>query len=235
MKKFILISAIILIITCLSYAQNPQWLNYTNGDHISALVEDGNYMWIGTGGGGLVQLDKNTGILTFYNKTNSDLPNNFVTSLVHESNGTKWIGTWDGLAAFDGANWTVYDISNFGLPYNVVSTLAIDGNGTKWIGTNDGLAAFDGTNWTVYNTSNSGLPDNNIRSLAIDGNGTKWIGTDDGLATFDGANWTVYNSFNSGLPDNEVTSLAIDKDNGTKWIGRCPGLLLERVVFFLMK
>ena len=112
------------------------------------------------------------------------MPNNYVLSIAIDDNGTKWIGTGNGLAAFDGTNWTVYNTSNSGLPGNQVRTIAIDDNGTKWIGTPDGLAAFDGTNWTVYNTSNSGLPRNGVGSIAIDDNGTKWIGTNGGLAAY---------------------------------------------------
>ena len=225
MKKLTLLLIIIIGITCYTNAQNPQWLNYTNGDNIYALAEENDNMWIGTNGS-LVQLDKTTSILTFYNCANSGLPSNVIRSLAIDENGTKWIGTLGGgMATFDGTNWTVYNSSNSGLPDNYVNSLAIDENGTKWIGTwYGGLASFDGTNWMVYNSSNSGLPDNYVNSLAIDETGIKWIGTDySGLAVFDGTNWTVYFTSNSGLPSNSVRSLAID-ENGTKWIGTADGV-----------
>jgi ligand-binding sensor domain-containing protein len=41
----------------------------------------------------------------------------------------------EGLAKFDGVNWTVYNTSNSGLPDNYVNAIAIDGQGNKWIGT----------------------------------------------------------------------------------------------------
>ncbi len=76
-------------------AQNPQWLNYTNGDNINALAEDGNNMWVGTSNGGLVKLDKITGIPTFYNKTNSGLTDNIVLAITirgirHEVDWDLW-------------------------------------------------------------------------------------------------------------------------------------------------
>lgn len=157
---------------------------------------------------------------TVYNMYNSGLPDNQVTSIIIEENGTKWIGTWDGgLASYDGNNWTVYNTTNSGLPVNRVRALAIDSLGNKWIGTLDGgLVSYDGTNWTIYNTENSGLPHNRIWSISIDVDGNKWIGTSDGLVKYDNSNWIIYNTENSGLPINWIYSIAIEKC-GTKWIG----------------
>jgi ligand-binding sensor domain-containing protein len=201
------------------FAQNPEWITYSNGNLIRSIVIEGDYIWVGTSTG-LVKLNKTTGEPVFYNTSNSGLPGNDVRSLAIDGSGNKWIGTnGGGLVEFDGTNWTVYNTSNSGLPVNSVYSPAIDGSGNKWIGTfGGGLAKFDGTNWTTYNTSNSDLPDNDVYSLTIDVSGNKWIGTfGGGLAKFDGTNWTVY-TWDSGLPDIEVLSLAID-GSGNKWIG----------------
>jgi ligand-binding sensor domain-containing protein len=212
------------------YAKNPEWVNYTNGQYVPSLAIEGDNVWIGTNGG-LVKLNKTTGEELFFNRGNSGLPDNEVTSIAIDGSGNKWIGTGSGgLAKFDGTTtWIVYMTSNSGMPSNSIASIAIDGAGNKWIGTTPylqgniyiggGLAKFDGTTWTVYDTSNSSLPDNNISSLAIDGSGNKWIGTlYAGLAKYDGKTWTDYTTLNSGLPDNYVTSIAIDA-SGNKWIG----------------
>ncbi|MCR4416766.1 MAG: hypothetical protein NUV92_03360, partial [Ignavibacteria bacterium] len=167
----------------LSLSQNPEWVNFTNGDVVTAIALEGDYVWVGTFRGGLVRIDKRTGNMTFYNKANSGLPDNRVRAKAIDGQGNKWIGTdGGGVAKFDGVNWTVYNTSNSGLPNNYVRAIAIDGQGNKWIGTAEGgVAKFDGVNWTVYNTSNSGLPDNNrVNAIAIDGQGNKWIGTAEG-------------------------------------------------------
>ncbi len=155
-----------------------------------------------------------------FNTSNSGLPSNNLGRVVIDEDGTKWIGTDDGLAKFDGTNWTVYNTSNSGLPdSDMSSNIAIDQDGVLWFGAKYyGLVKFDGTNCTIYNSSNSGLPNNFIYTIAIDGDGVKWIGTGVGLAKFDGTTWTTYNSSNSGIPDGAVTSIAID-DNGSLWIG----------------
>ena len=208
------------------YAQNTEWILFSNGDNVYSTVFDEDNVWVGTNGG-LVKLNKTTGEKTFYNTFNSGLPNQYVINLTIDVSGNKWIGTYQGLAKFNGTNWTIYNIDNSGLPDDYISSLAIDESGNKWIGTYQGLAKFNGTNWTIYNISNSGLPDNIVTSIAIDGSGNKWIGTYySGLAKFDGTNWTVYNTSNSGLPADFISSLAID-GSGNKWIGTDGGGLAK--------
>ncbi len=191
----IIISAILLILPTTAYSQNNDWIVYT--------------------------------------PENSGLPSINVSAITIDPQGNAWIGTglWDsdssvyyplpgeGLAKFDGENWTVYNKDNTYLPDARISALAIDQQGNIWIGTWNGLAMFDGENWIVYNMDNSGIPNRSVLSIAIDSEGTKWIGTfENGLVKFDGENWTVYNSHNSELTNNTIRSLAIDK-HGNKWIG----------------
>jgi len=47
-------------------AQNPEWLNFSNGQVQMALADEANVLWIGTGGD-LVRLDKTTGDRIFTN------------------------------------------------------------------------------------------------------------------------------------------------------------------------
>ncbi|MFA4864422.1 MAG: T9SS type A sorting domain-containing protein, partial [Bacteroidales bacterium] len=111
---------------------------------------------------------------------------NYVHSIAIDESGSKWIGTYEGLAQFYDTNWTIYNISNSGLPNNIVLTIDIEANGTKWIGTwGGGVAEFDTTNWTTYDALNSGLPFDWIISAAIDEYGSIWFGTyGGGLAVY---------------------------------------------------
>lgn len=199
--------------------QFPGWIYYTAGNRISCLARDGNTIWAGAWGG-LISVDRTTGIQTCYNHANSGLPDNCVYSIAVDPSGVKWIGTSQrGLAKYDGVNWTYYNTSNSGIPSNAVTSIAIDAAGNKWIGTQayGGLAKFNGTSWVVYNTSNSGISSNQIRAVMIDAAGVKWISTEAGISKFDGTTWTVYNTSNSGIPSNNVNFIAEDV-NGNKWV-----------------
>jgi hypothetical protein len=143
--KAIISLALIFISTNFLLSQTQEWVVYTSGRYIFCLADEGQYLWVGTGGGGLVKLNKSTGeiIVLFYDKWNSKLPDNWVYAIAIDGVGNKWIGTDWGLAKFDGVNWTVYNTSNSGLPYNRVNAIAIDGQGNKWIGTDGGgLAVY---------------------------------------------------------------------------------------------
>ena len=56
-----------------------------------------------------------------YNIGNTGLPDDDVRSLTVDSYGNVWIGTYEGLAKFDGEKWTVYNTGNSGLPSNRVT------------------------------------------------------------------------------------------------------------------
>jgi hypothetical protein len=47
-----------LFISFSAHSQNSEWENYTSGREVTALVEEGNYIWVGTSGGGLIKIDK---------------------------------------------------------------------------------------------------------------------------------------------------------------------------------
>lgn len=157
---------------------------------------------------------------TVYNSINSDLPFDWVPSIVTDPDGSHWFGTSGrGVAHFDGSNWTIYNRLNSGLPDDNVVAIIVDSDGSHWFGTLfGGVAHFDGLNWKVYNSTNSGLPHNTVRKIATDPDGSHWFVTNGGVAHFDGSTWTVYNTSNSGLPNNILHAISIDP-NGSIWFG----------------
>jgi ligand-binding sensor domain-containing protein len=73
---------------------------------------------------------------------NSSLPDNFVSSVLIDQKGTRWVGTLNGLMKCRGGRCMVYNSSNSPLPSDSVYSLLSDKNGNLWIGTNLGLAVF---------------------------------------------------------------------------------------------
>jgi ligand-binding sensor domain-containing protein len=152
-----------------------------------------------------------------FDMLNSNIPNNYITSITIDGQGNKWIGTnSSGFAKFDGSSWTKFNTSNSGLPDNHIQCIAVDKQENVWIGTtNKGLIKYDGIHFTIYNTNNSDLPHNTINCIAIDKEGNKWIGTKYGLANIKDTVWSVYTPM--GILAS-VDLIAIDKQDNV-WIG----------------
>ncbi|BAP54571.1 two-component system sensor histidine kinase/response regulator [Thioploca ingrica] len=214
---------------------------------VFALLDDGkNGVWVGTVedlsvekliGGGLTHLNDN-GQWTIFNTENSQLPDNVVSSLIHDGNNGLWIGTMGrisveersggGLAHLSAdQQWTIFNIANSSLPSNNIETLLLDNQDGLWIGTfwwdlehQGGLAHFSADHqWTIFNTSNSPLPMNWVTTLSNDGQGGLWIATPGGLLHLSIENqWTFFDETNSGLNDKFISTLLLDQQSGL-WIG----------------
>jgi signal transduction histidine kinase/ligand-binding sensor domain-containing protein len=70
--------------------------------------------------------------------TENGLPQNTVNNIVQTPDGYLWLGTFDGLARFDGARFKIFKKSNTpALPMNRISSVVVDPGGRLWILTED--------------------------------------------------------------------------------------------------
>jgi signal transduction histidine kinase/ligand-binding sensor domain-containing protein len=68
-------------------------------------------------------------------QTQEGLPHNAVTAILQTHDGYLWLGTYDGLARFDGASFTVFDNNSTPeMSSSRVISLFEDNAGTLWIG-----------------------------------------------------------------------------------------------------
>ena len=76
--------------------------------------------------------------------TENNLPSSTVTSIAQTPDGYLWVGTYNGLARFDGARFVVFDpVSLPALGQARVQGLFLDANGTLWINTfRGGLTSY---------------------------------------------------------------------------------------------
>ncbi|MCD4747478.1 MAG: histidine kinase [Bacteroidales bacterium] len=166
-------------------------------------------------------------------KLEKGLSQNWIYSIVQDSNGYMWFGTWDGLNKYDGYNFTIYNIEN-GLSNQTINTLFEDSHGVLWIGTENGLNKLDRNSQTFKqykhnpNDTNS-ISDNRITSIIEDNNGFLWFGTRAGLNRFDRQTEKFYpymhnvkNQF--GLRSNRIYQICQD-DRGFIWIATYYGLV----------
>jgi ligand-binding sensor domain-containing protein/signal transduction histidine kinase/DNA-binding response OmpR family regulator len=200
---------------------------------ITAVLDEGKSLLVGTNNGGLKRFDKKT-------HTSIDLlprdPRNhplYIRDIASASSDkTVWLGTEAGLYIYDPRQGTYQQLVQnpedpYALSDNVVHSLYQDREGGMWVGT-----YFGGVNYFPHQTtpftkyyplhkdeSISGL---RVREFCEDAEGYLWIGTEDaGLNRFNPRTQT-FQYYQSGKGKNDITyhnihGLAIDGDR--LWIG----------------
>lgn len=110
---------------------------------------------------------------------NEGLPQSQVNTVAQDALGYIWVGTWGGLARYDGNHFTSFDMDS-GLPSSRIQELLAARSGDLWVATVNGLARFSGRSLHVEGDPPvSGV---RCRCVAEDAGGTIWVGTDQGLA-----------------------------------------------------
>lgn len=114
--------------------------------------------------------------------TDNGLPQNRISALQQTRDGYLWIGTWFGLARFDGARFVVFDKHNTpALTNDTINALAEDTEGTLWIGTADGLLSYRDHRFQRW-TAAEGLPHRKVWRLAASRAGGLWLQTGDSVS-----------------------------------------------------
>lgn len=105
------------------------------------------------------------------------LPQNSVLTMAQDRDGYLWLGTYEGLARFDGIRFTIFDKQNTNeLTANWITALHYGAEGELWIGTVDGLLKRSAEHFERI----AGLPNESISAIAGDASGVLWIGTNGG-------------------------------------------------------
>jgi signal transduction histidine kinase/ligand-binding sensor domain-containing protein len=110
--------------------------------------------------------------------TEQGLPQNSVNAMLQDSRGYLWVGTFGGLARFDGERFTLFDSANTpGFGSNEIYSLYESRSGVLWVGTVDGgLIRLEDGIATTY-TERDGLPNRWVTSIRSDLEGAVWINT----------------------------------------------------------
>lgn len=120
------------------------------------------------------------------------LPQDTIRAIAQTADGYLWLGTDEGLARFDGYEFTVFTKSNGSLPANSITALAADPDGSLWIGTPRGLTRFHARSFHTF-TKRDGLPDDAVTGLYSDHAGTLWIVANNvSLSRFQNGRFTNY-------------------------------------------
>ncbi|MBP6672530.1 MAG: hypothetical protein KA247_05245, partial [Bacteroidetes bacterium] len=128
------------------------------------------------------------------------LPQSTVRCITQTQDGYLWVGTWNGLARFDGIRMTVFNASNTpGLTSSNIMSLYTDRRGQLWIGTEPGgLVRYSAGTFRAFD-STDGIPATRILSVKEDSRGNIWCATEVGFFVYTGERFLHFTAAN-GLP-----------------------------------
>jgi ligand-binding sensor domain-containing protein/signal transduction histidine kinase len=145
------------------------------------------------------------------------LPQNSVNAVAQTPDGYIWVGTFGGLARFDGIRFEPAErIDGAGHHVDRVLALAVAPDSSLWIGTENGLLQYRAGRFKYFSRAD-GLPDSEIRALLFDHTGDLWIGTErGGAARYRDGRFVTFGRA-EGEPFDEVSSLVEDR-TGVIWL-----------------
>lgn len=153
---------------------------------------------------------------------NHGLPSADTFGLAIDPQGRVWVATWDGVATFDGSEWsTPFTTQNGTLTSDHTGSIAFDSMGDIWVGLlRDGVNRFRHTDgsWDHLTKQDGQISGNEVRSILVRReNGSTpesvWIATNDGgISSYERGVWS-HHTADSGLPSNSVNDLALDRYN----------------------
>ncbi len=156
------------------YGPAKEWQSFRSTARITCSVREGNNLWAGTQGGGLIRWDLRNGSYRFYVPRLKRADARNVLALAAAPNGDLWIGTRYGLGWLrrGRTRWKFFR-KKHGLPDNAIQALAWI-RGSLWVGTRRGVARRRRGRWRRWTTRN-GLPAGDIRAIGHDSRGRVWF------------------------------------------------------------
>lgn len=157
-------------------------------------------------------------------RTEDGLPQNHIQAITQTPDGYLWIGTFGGLARFDGVRFVVFDRSNTpGLPDNSILSLATAQDSSLWIGTDGGgLVQYSHGVFHDFGSAD-GLTNGFVRAVRAGRDGKLWVGTDRGFFERIGRRFVRLDA-TPQIPLASVTSIEEDR-TGTVWVGASGSLM----------
>lgn len=217
--------------------------NIANNIISCLLVTRNNKVYVGTDSGLCYYDQEADSFVVFENtRTNSVLTTTAIKSLIEDSRGDIWIGTWDhGLVRYSPKQQRFYAYPRFN-ERNSAHYIFEDRQGNIWVGTwGAGLYLLKNprdmrnTSWENYRNvpgNPNSLSENIIYSISENPvTNTLWVGTRSGLSIMNLENKGNFVNYQPSaspyyLPFNEVTSLLCDRLN-FMWLGTIGGGLFR--------
>lgn len=206
-------------------------------DFVSSLLLRNDELWVGTLGGGINILNKQTGKFSYIDvnkESESSLSDNQIYSMYEDNQGRVWIGTiFGGLNLFDSKtgeiqNWKNDPDDSNSPSDNQIFTIEGDKSGNIWFGTisgglnryNPATNSFD--RWMHQRDNHNSLSFNSINCLLIpqiNNENCIWIGTNGGGLNkfYPEKNRFIRYYSSDGLTNNTIIALQEDY-KGNIWV-----------------
>ena len=130
------------------------------------------------------------------------LPQNSVQAMVQGHDGYLWLATFDGLARFDGLDFTIFNRSNSpGLDSNRLVALYETPGHDLWIGSETGgVTRYHNGEFTGFSTQ-QGLRHGQVTGISGDERGNVWVLSDNKIVRWAGGRFEdASNNFPADLP-----------------------------------
>ena len=158
--------------------------------------------------------------------TEDGLPGNRVNRIVRDSRGFLWFGTQDGLARFDGLQFTPFGRAQ-GLPEREILDFVETSSGDYWVAVENGLFRLSKLGVARRYPMLAGGKDHAPSRLSMDPSGTLWVAA--GLLLFrvaasPDAQPVQQELYRPGEPISAIFSLLADH-SGIVWAGTYDGVI----------
>lgn len=151
-------------------------------------------------------------------QTEQGLPQSAVSCVLQTGDGYLWIGTFNGLARFDGVRFVVFDSSNTPeLSSNRVTCLSEDRQGSLWVGLENGTVSRLKDGLWSHSAAPRNWPGGAIEKLGVDADGDLWLLHRSGLLV----RWQDGRVIAPGPADGRATVPSlIEGASGKLWVQR---------------
>lgn len=223
-----------------SYIYNPTNPNSLSAPTVSDILIDAkNNIWIGTEGGGVCQIIRETKKIVRYpyivsgmylQPKNGELDDHVVLSIYEATDGTIWVGTNDGgLNKLDQKTGRFTSYKNHNNGFFCITSIFEDSRGRMWVGSYLwGLFIFDKNTGKIKRfLEKDGLAYDQSLDITEDRSGKIWVQSERGFSIVDPDNFSVRTlTKENGLPENRANSRSKILIDGNDWIvGTKTGLL----------
>ena len=222
-RGFITLFFALIVIT--ANAQLTNWRNISSNNFVTKIIHDQNFLYVGTKGGGIVKIDRQSGLQSVLKRANGSMTDNAITDMVLHD-GELWVGTeYNGLARVTDVSIEKYDMKNAGFQYNQhISGIYINADGTMLVGGIALLYAFDGKKCTAEYDINLLSPYTYVKKIKADVNGHIWVACYDALNSNNLCIFTSDGLVPYDVPYGNVNNIETDK-KGCLWIATTNGLV----------